>query len=153
MVSQLSQLPNMYFRKKIGMNHGEISMDAEMIRLLLAIDETKSIGQVAKETGMSLASIKNTLVKLIKLKLVEPVGRGVKMVTPDFLVRVREALVLAIGPIGEFLIEDIAAAMGCSALEIPTHRAAEFISLLAEEIPSEDGRLQFKKTMLAILPR
>ena len=153
MNSKFSQLPNMYFRKKIGMNQGEISMDAQMIRLLLAIDESKSMAHIAKETGMSLPDIKKTLAKLLKLKLVEPVDKGVELVSAEFIGFVRSELIKAVGPIGEFLIEDIAADMGYAITEIPTHRAPELISQLAEEIPQEDVRLQFKRSMIAILSK
>jgi hypothetical protein len=36
-----------YYRKVIRKDHNEISLDADMIRLLIAIDENKSLYQIA----------------------------------------------------------------------------------------------------------
>ena len=152
MTTQSAQLPNMYFRRKIGTNQRELSMDAGMIQLLLAIDESKPISQVAKEAGIKPAQVKSALMKLLKLNLIEPVGKGFKPLPGGFIEKVRNELIRAIGPIGEFLIEDAAADMGSSLSEIPVQRAPELISLLAEQIPEETTRLEFKRTMISQLP-
>jgi molybdenum-dependent DNA-binding transcriptional regulator ModE len=68
-------LPNMTFRKSITKDLGEVSMDAGMVRLLMAIDEQKTIAQVATEVGMNMASLRQSLGKLLSVGLVEPVVR------------------------------------------------------------------------------
>ena len=47
------ELPGLFFRKVIRDDMGQISLDPQMIRLLLAIDDSKSLAQVAKEVGMT----------------------------------------------------------------------------------------------------
>lgn len=153
MVSKLPHLPNMFFRRKLGKEQGEISMDAEMIRLLFALDENKPMGQIAKEIGMDLGKVHDILLKLIRFDLVETVGSGVAFLSAAFMAQVKKELIKAIGPIGEFLIEDVAEDMGLPLDQIPIHKAPELISELAQEIPEEESRLMFKRAVISMLPK
>jgi hypothetical protein len=51
----------------------------------------------------------------------------------------------------EILIEDIAEEMEVDPGSIPVSQAAELIAHLSLEVPDEENRMQFKKSMLAIL--
>ncbi len=47
--------------------------------------------------------------------------------------------------------EDVVEDMNLKASEIPANQAAELINNLSLEIPDEKDRIEFKKSMLAIL--
>lgn len=142
---------DLYFRKVIRKSSSEISLDADMIRLLLAVDENKTIHQVAEEVNMEAATVKKTLSKLLNQGLIEYVKKDVPFLDRIFLDALRINLSVAIGPMAEILIEDIVAEMDFNISEIPVNQAAELISSLSLEIPDEKSRLDFKKSMLAIL--
>jgi len=143
--------PKKYFRKVNQMDSEEISLDADMIRLLIAIDENKDMSKIANEVGMDITTLNATLAKLLKLKLIEPVKKDVPFLHKKFLEALQVNLSKAIGPMAEFLIEDVAADMQFSVSEIPKDQAPELISNLAVEIPDEESRIQFEKSMIELI--
>ena len=146
-------LPNMYFRKSIAQDLGEVSMDAGMVRLLMAVDESKTIAQVATEVGMSMAALRQTLGKLLHIGLIEPVIQGGPVLDERFLDALRKHIIDAVGPIGEFLVEDVVAEMGLDMNAMPISRAPDLIVNLAREIPDETRRLVFERSMIQLIPR
>jgi hypothetical protein len=145
--------PKMYFRKANRMDGEEINLDADMIRLLIAIDESKDIAQIANEVGMDVTTLNKALAKLIKLRLIETVKKEVPFLNEKFLEALKINLSKAIGPMAEFLIEDVAADMDFPVNKIPKHQAAELISNLAVEIPDENSRVQFEKLMIELIKK
>ncbi len=143
--------PDMYYRKVIRKDNEEVSLDADMIRLLIAIDETKSLFQLAEEVGMGNATFKKTLSRLLDQGLIEPIRKDTPVLDETFLESLKISLSRAIGPIAEILIEDAAEDLQLTASAIPVHQAAELITHLSLEIPDENTRIQFKKSMIAIL--
>lgn len=146
-------MAKMHFRKVPRLDGSEISLDADMIRVLIAIDETKSIGKVAQEVSMDAATLKSTIAKLLRLHLIEPVQKAGSYLDKKFLQELKKNLSQAVGPMAEILIEDVAAEMNLSAGEIPQEQAAEFIGSLAMEIPDEENSVQFKKAMLELIKK
>ena len=142
---------DLYFRKVTRKDSDEISLDANMIRLLIAVDENKSLYQIADEVDMKTTSLKKTLSKLLKQGLIEPVKKDIPYLDRAFLEALRVNLSKIIGPMAEILIEDVVAKMNLINSEIPKNQAAELINNLSLEIPEEKDRLEFKKSMLAIL--
>ena len=70
-------LPQRYFKKTIRNDIEKVTLDAEMIRLLMAIDENKNISQVARAAEMNLSRVRDVLGKLLKLKLVVQVTKEI----------------------------------------------------------------------------
>ena len=143
--------PEIYYRKIHGKDHEQIALDADMIRLLLAIDEKKSLSQIAAEVHMETVTLKKTLGKLIQLGLVEPVKKGLPVLDKIFLQALNINLSKAIGPMAEFLIEEVASEMQITEPGIAVHQAAEMITTLSHEIPDPEKRIEFKKSMMDIL--
>ncbi|MFC1880856.1 hypothetical protein ACFL2S_05065 [Thermodesulfobacteriota bacterium] len=140
-----------YYRKVIRKNNDAVSLDADMIRLLIAIDENKNLYQIAEEVDMGTATFKKALSKLLNQGLIEPVQKDIPVLDQSFIETLRINLSRAIGPMAEILIEDMAEEMEIDASAIPVNQAAELIAHLSLEVPGEDNQMQFKKSMLAIL--
>ena len=140
-----------YYRKVIRKDNNEISLDADMIRLLIAIDENKSLYQIAEEVDMQATTLKTTLSKLLEQGLIEPVKKDIPYLDRLFLEALRINLSKVIGPMAEILIEDVVEDMNLKASEIPANQAAELINNLSLEIPEDKNRIEFKKSMLTIL--
>jgi predicted transcriptional regulator len=145
-------LPRMFFRKVIRMDNDQFSLDSDMIRLLMAINEDKDMAQIATEIGMNFATLRDTLSKLLGLGIVEPVQKAVVVLDKGFVEVLKVRLSHEIGPMAEMLIEDVTAEMGLSPFEIPLHRAEELINKLAQEIPEEKQQDHFRKSMIEIIP-
>ena len=143
--------PEAYFRKVIRNDNDQVSLDADMIRLLIAIDENKSLYQIAEEVDMANTTFNKALSKLLDQGLIAPVKKDISVLDQSFIETLRINLSRAIGPMAEILIEDMAADMELTPSEIPVNQAAELIANLSREVPDEENRMQFKKSMLAIL--
>jgi hypothetical protein len=140
-----------YYRKVIRKDHDKISLDADMIRLLIAIDENKSLYQIADEVEMEAGALKKNLSKLLAQGLIEPVKKDLPVLDKIFLQALKINLSMAIGPMAEILIEEVFSEMELTAPEITLHQAAELITIVAHEIPDEKKRIEFKKSMMDIL--
>ena len=142
---------DIYYRKVIREDNDEISLDADMIRLLIAIDESKSLYQIFDEVDMDNTTFKQALNKLITQGLIEPVQKDIPVMDDTFLEMLRISLSKAIGPMAEILIDDITHEMNLDPARIPVNQAAELITHLSLEVPDEENQIQFKKSMIAIL--
>ena len=142
---------NNYYRKVIRKDNDKVLLDADMIRLLIVIDESKSLYQLAEEVDMGNAAFKEALSKLLDQGLIEPVKKDVPVLDNTFLEILRVNLSKAIGPMAEILIEDLMADLQLNPSAIPVNQAAELIAQLSLEIPGDENQMNFKKSMLAIL--
>ena len=140
-----------YYRKAIRKDSDQISLDADMIRLLIAIDENKSLYQIADEVEMKAVTLKKNLSKLLEQGLIEPVKKDLPVLDKIFLQALKINLSKVIGPMAEILIEEVVSEMELTSPEIPVHQAAELITILSHEILDEGKRIEFKKSMMAIL--
>lgn len=141
----------MHYRKVTRLDDKEVLLDADMIRLLIAIDEAKALGQLAKEVGMNPEKLGITIEKLLALKLVEPVRKNGSGLGGPFVKALKQHLSRAVGPMAQIILEDAMGDLNLSEADIPLNQAAELISVLAVEIPDEDVRMQFKKAMLPLI--
>jgi hypothetical protein len=145
-------LSQLRFRKNVRREKGDVSLDSDMIRLLMAVDESKTLSQVAAELRMEFSVLKNALSRLVQLGLLERLERKNAVLEPAFFDALKVQVIKAVGPIGEFLIEDALADMGSARHQVPVHQAAELINLLADEIPDKNRRVLFQKVMLGMIP-
>ena len=145
-------LSQRYFKKTIRKNMVEITLDAEMIRLLMAIDENKNISQVARAAEMNLSQVRDALAKLLKLELVVPVKKDVTYLEQSFINFLKTKLSESVGPMGEILIEDILVEMGFQIDRIPVNAAPDFIRNIAREIPQEENRILFEDAVFSWIP-
>ena len=140
-----------YFRKVIRKDNDQISLDADMIRLLIAIDENKSLYQIADEVDMRADTLKLNLEKLLQQGLIEPLKKDLPVLDRIFLQALKINLSKVIGPMSEILIEEVVSEMEIAGPGIPVDQAAELITTLSHEIPDEEKRIEFKKSMMDIL--
>ena len=144
----MNRLANVRFRKTDLATSGNVSFDQNMLKLLFAIDENKTIAEIVKETKLDPTDFKLNLVKLYKLKLIEKVEKEVEYIDTKFLNNVRNTLVQLLGPLGEVLMDDAADEMSTERSKIPNALIAEYLMTIADEIPSEKQKTEFKKNML-----
>jgi hypothetical protein len=79
------------------------------------------------------------------------VQKDIPVLDHSFTQNLRMNLSRAIGPMAQILIEDFTAEMEIDPSAIPVNQAAELITQLSLEVPDEENRMQFKKSMIAIL--
>jgi DNA-binding MarR family transcriptional regulator len=142
-----------YFRKRIRKDLQSVSLDADMIRMLMVIEEHKSLYQIAAEVEMDSAAFKKTLRRLLEQGLIETVQKPTPRLDKSFLQALRLSLTRRIGPIADIVVEDAVTELKISSSDIAVEQAAELINRIALEIPDEDGRIQFKRSLMPILTK
>ena len=145
--------PKMFFRKVTPPDSNEIRLNADMIRLLMVIDENKDLLQISNEAGMDISMLNQLLSKLLKLKLIESVEKKTQFLSKKFIEDMKTNLSQAVGPMAQIIIEDTLAEMELKMSEIPGHQAAELISNIARVVPEENNQIEFKKTMIKVMKK
>ena len=139
----------MVFRRITRDDAGEFSLDGQMLSVLMELDGRKSVSEVAKNSGLSMGLIRQTISRLLQFKLIEPVAEAVSTLDRDFFDYLNDQLSLAIGPLAEIIIEDAVSDLGHELSKFPVHRAAELVDLISREIQREEKRNLFKQKMLS----
>ena len=144
-------LSALVFKRVPAYNLGEFSLDGRMLSVLMEIDGRQSVGAIAKKLGMTLGAIRPVVSGLLQAKLIEAGEDSLPVLDDEFLDALKGRLTLAVGPIGEVLIEDAAEDLGYTPNRFPSHRAAELVDLLARQIRREDKMTEFKQYMVGMI--
>jgi len=136
------------FRRAPSKDLGEFSLDSRMLGLLIELDGKKSLAVIARKMGLETGTLKPLISRLLAMRLVEPVGRRVSVLSNGFFDYLSAELALALGPIAEVLIEEAVQDLGQKRSEFTRTHAPELVDLLAREIQREDKRLTFKRNMV-----
>jgi len=143
-----SSVAGLVFKQAIRGDLGKLSLDGQMLTVLMSFDGKKNLTQISQQVNVELTELKPIVARLVKLKLVERVEVAVNAVDQDFIAFLVSQLSLALGPLGGIVMEDGLEDLGFTKENFPTHRTAELINLLSQEIQREDKRIQFKQAML-----
>ncbi len=138
----------MVFKPVIRGDLGQLSLDGQMLSVLMALDGKMTLGVVAQKIGVSLAEIRQVITKLTNLQLVEGIERAVSIVDQEFMDFLIARMSVAIGPLGEIIVEDGLEELGFNINNFPSLRTAELVNYLSQEIQREDKRIEFKQAML-----
>ena len=127
---------------------GNFSLDGHMLSVLMALDGIKTLGQIAQQANLNMATIREAVGKLLDLKLIEIIKSDVQVLDNDFISFLISEMSIAIGPLGEVIVEDGLEDLGYNKMNFPTNRTAELINLLAQEIQRDEKRTEFKQRMV-----
>ena len=143
----MTKLRDMRFRKTDLSKTGQVEFDQNMLTLLLAIDENKTLLQVARETQMDIAVFKEYLLKIHKLGLIEEVKEKVEYIEKELLEIIRESLISLLGPLGEMLMQDAAETIHTGLPYIPHNAMPDFLRAIISEIPGDKQKEKFRRAM------
>jgi hypothetical protein len=119
-----------------------------MLNVLVELDGERTIASVAKKVDLDMGAMKRVIIKLAKLRLVEPERSNISTLTREFFDYLSVQLSLAIGPIANVLIEEALTSLDYSKSRFPIHRAAELVELIARNIRREEKRIVFQQNMV-----
>ncbi len=145
----MAVISNVCFQKADREISRDVTIDSDMLKVLMALDGKKTVREVSTELDMGKALFKSTFLKLYKSGLIEKVGEDLACVTAPFIKQMRETLIQLIGPLGSVLVDDAAKDMGWKVSRIPVARVADFVVAVAREIPGDQQSNEFKKQMIA----
>jgi len=141
-------MAKLVLKRTVRADLGEVSLDSEMLQVLMELDGTKNLGQVAQSLNMNLKQLRSILNRLYKLHLCETAKEVVPKLDKSFFHYLSVELARAMGPIADVVIEDEINEMGERQLKFPAHRAAELVDLLARQILREERKVAFQQAMV-----
>lgn len=144
-------ISTLVFRRVMRQDAGEVSFDPQMLAVFMELDGKKNLAAVARRTGQKMSSIREAVIKLLRLKLIEPMTSAISVLDGEFTGYLQRELSLAIGPLAEIVIEDAAHDLGHDLSRFPSQRAAELVELIGREIKREDRRVAFTQNMVAMI--
>jgi len=142
------EFATMAFKRVERNDLGEFSIDRQMLNILMSLDGSKTVASLAQEKGLNISTLRDTVIRLLELKLIEPNAAAIPIIDDDFLTYLTQELSQAVGPIAQILIEDAVVDLGNDPNRIPAHRAAELVELLASEIQHQEKATVFKQSMI-----
>jgi hypothetical protein len=122
--------------------------------VITQLDGHKTIEEIAKSIAFSLEEAIDIFSGLFSKGLVDFISaEKVKqsLVPIDFFKRVENALIRIIGPVANFVIDDVLWTMNEKKETFRTDRIAELIEAITEEIPDGTKKLAFQKQMLDLI--
>ena len=143
----------MSFRLSIPSTPEEFTLNPDMLKILLKLDESKPLSQVAQDAGVNSSDLKQNITKLLNLSLIEALEKEISGLDEKFFQELKQALLLAVGPLADLILEDALADLNVSISEFPPPMAPELINILSEEIPREEKRTDFLKVMIPKIPK
>ena len=141
-------ISELVFKPVVRDDLGNFSLDGHMLSVLMALDGKRTLGQIAQQAKLNMATVREAVGKLLELKLIESMKRSAQVLDQDFVSFLISEMSMAIGPLGEVIVEDGMDDFGFEKANFPTHRAAELINMLAQEIQREEKRTEFKQNMV-----
>lgn len=141
-------ISKLVLKRTVRADLGEVSLDSEMLQVLMELDGAKNLGQVSRALNMSLKQLRFVLNKLFKLNLCEAARDAIPTLDRDFFNYLSAELSRAMGPIADVVIEDEISDMGEDQSKFPAHRAAELVDMLARQILREERKVAFQQSMV-----
>lgn len=148
MVEFSGDISRLVLKRTVRADLGEVSLDSEMLQVLMELDGTKNLGQVARSLNVNMKHLRSVLNKLHKLHLVEVAKDAMPTLGRDFFNVLSNELSRAMGPIADVVIEDEINDMGEDPSKFPAHRAAELVDQLARQIIREERKVAFQQSMV-----
>ncbi len=143
------EFATMVFKRVEKNDLGEFSIDSQTLNVLMSLDGSKTVTSLAQEKGLNIGTLRDTITRLLELKLIEPNAAAIPIIDRNFLTYLIQELSQAVGPIAQILIEDAVVDLGNDLNRIPAHRAAELVELLAREIQHQEKATVFKQNMIS----
>ncbi len=145
------EFASLVFKRAANFKSGGISLDAQALKTLLALDGRSPLGEIARQLEFDMTTIGEAMKRLAENGLIVRVDRRQKKVPQAFMPLLKAELLKATGPIADALLDDILEDMRLAADRIPATEAPDLVNALSREIPDEQRRLAFIRTMLAAL--
>ena len=136
------------FKQVVTGGTGDITLDGSLLNVFLELDGKKNLGIIAQKTGLNMGEIRDSISRLLHLKLVELATEDFLMADEEFFNFLNSQLSLAVGPVAEVLIEDEIANMDHGISNFPAFKAPELVEKLAMTIEREEKKSAFTLSMV-----
>ena len=141
-------ISRLVLKRTVRADMGEVSLDSQMLNVLMELDGKKNLGQIAQSLNMNMKTLREITSRIHQLRLCEHAAESMPVLGKAFINELSMELSKAMGPIADVVIEDEIADMGESRERFPAHRAAELVDVLARQILREERKVAFQQSMV-----
>jgi len=150
-----NDLSQMCFRKFLEEDRYSLySMNMDMCRLFFAIDETKTISQVASQQKMDFAVVADCILKLWKQGLIKPVGQSKLCVDHNFskLLKINLHYIVGRKEIAYTCVDEELEKLNLSHDQVPVDLIPDVVTAVSSKISDPKVRREFCEYMKSTLP-
>lgn len=145
MDNRSDDISNSIFRRTVTSLNGQIAMSGRMLDLLIMLDGSSTVSDVAQKMKISLTDMRPLLSKLVACGVVE---EAVQSIPPQFFGYMVARLSKIAGPMARMMVEDAVLDISGGSSQVPTNRCAELIEMLGRQIPNKNQKAAFIQEML-----
>jgi|APFre7841882724_1041349.scaffolds.fasta_scaffold87669_2 DNA-binding Lrp family transcriptional regulator len=128
-----------------------LKLTGTALNMLLEIDGKVDLNQIAARSGLAAAEVQAAIANLLEQGLVEPVQIADPIVPAAAFSKIQACIVKAVGPVGDFLLDEKVEDLGHSIEKFPIHLLPELVETIAREIQRPDNSLAFKRQMIELI--
>lgn len=144
-----SDISTKIYRKTPKGQTASVDLDFETLRVFTAINGHTQLSTVAQHAGVSVPVLWKAIAKLTRLGLIESSADAPSSTMGKYFAdRMHKELTKAVGPMSNVLITNVVKITKISWPHIPRDRARELIYRLVVQIPDDNLKDKFQKTML-----
>jgi len=144
--------PHATFRIAVQNNSGDKNIKGEQWNVLAMANGTKTVLDIAKALGWDEFRTSKVIFQLVQEGFLEKgeerAAPGKRYVGEGFFQRIETELKRIVGPVAPYILEDRLKEFGELKNSFPEDRALSFIEALSEDIPHDQKRKEFKRTMV-----
>jgi hypothetical protein len=129
----------------------DLKLSGTAVNILLEVDGKSNLDKIATRSGIPLAKVQAAVATLMNQGLIEPVQTAEPMVPVDTFSKIQTYIVKAMGPVGEYLLEEKIEDLGHSIEKFPLHLLPELVENIGQEIRRPDISLSFKRQMIELI--
>lgn len=148
-----SEFLEMRFRKSEVFVNRNYSLSGDMYRLFFALDEDKTMSQLASQYQMEHAVMLESIVKLWNMDLIEPIGLNHLQVDTNFLQLLKINLFYIVGnkDIAYSCVDAVLKDFGFSQDQLPASDGSALVSAVSKKISNPNIRKKFQEFMETLL--
>jgi hypothetical protein len=139
------------FRRVRRSGGNDLKLSGIALNILLELDGESSLDQIVLRSGLTHAEAQNALAALVKQGLVEAIEPAEPVIPAEIFSRIQSSIAKALGPVGEFLLDEKMEDLGHSIEEFPIHLLPELVEDIAQEIRRPEISLSFKRQMIELI--
>ena len=136
-----------------SLNHGENkTLSGDQWNVLALSDGVRNVSEIARLLNWDEFRVIKTIYQLVQAGLMKEVGEQKpvkkKSIQEDFFSVAENELRKIMGAVSPFVIDDKLDEFGEKRDSFPQHKLLSFVEALGEEIPHDEKRKEFKKTIM-----
>lgn len=142
---------NVYQRVRRLSNMGVLKLSGPTLNVLMELDGKRTTAEISRHLGMQPFDVEQAVSELVQTGIAESIKKEEPIVPPPVFTKIRELLLKAMGPMGEYLLDDCIEELQESKERFPVCQLPELGESLAREIKRPEASLGFRQEVIKLI--